>query len=124
MRSYHVLFVALLSLSVVHRAVGQTRSYTLYRVGTIISRAPLGPPQVAAPAMLVIDDTTFSRSPCGHATRFGFTADIQVVHEDGTPADTSNLVVGRSVSVFISNDSTAIVDTCPDLTRAAKVVLH
>jgi hypothetical protein len=73
--------------------------------------------------MFVIDDTTFKREPCGHATLFTFGRDIRIVHEDGTAADTSALVVGRRVSVFIT-DNTVIIQSCPPITYARKVIVH
>jgi len=123
MRAQPLILVGVLALTAIRTGPCQSNSYSLYRVGIITSRAPLGSAPIAVPAMFVIDDTAFSRNPCGHGTRFTLGADIRVVYENGAPADTSALVIGRSVSVFIT-DGTSIVDTCPDLTSAAKVIIH
>ena len=72
--------------------------------------------------MFVID-TTFKLEACGHATLFTLGPDTWIVHEDGTSADTSALVVGRRVSVFIT-DNTTILQSCPPITDAKKVIVH
>jgi hypothetical protein len=93
--------------------------YLLIQDGTITSRAPRG----SVPAMFVIDDTSFLRRSCGHATDFTLGRDIRVVHENAAPADTASLTVGRRVSVFIT-EGTAVFESCPPITDAAKVILH
>ena len=78
---------------------------------------------MSVPAMFVIDDTSFSHSPCGHATLFYLDPQVRVVREDGTRADTGALTLGRRVSVYVTEDA-AIAMSCPPKTTAAKVILH
>ena len=119
MRAQDLLPIALLSVVALSLTACPSYSYHLVQVGTIASRAPRG----SVPAMFVIDDTTFMREACGHATLFTFGPDTRIVHEDATSADTSALVVGRRVSVFIT-DNTIILESCPPITDAKKVIVH
>jgi hypothetical protein len=73
--------------------------------------------------MVVIDDTTFARKPCGHATTFTLAPDIRVVNDNGVHTDTSALTLGRRVSVFVKEGSFVAL-SCPPIAEAAKVVIH
>ena len=73
--------------------------------------------------MYVIDDTNFSREPCRHGTQFTFSPNIRVVRDNGARADTGALTLGRRVSVFIS-EGTLILQSCPPITVAARVVIY
>ena len=120
---YRQLLVALILIVAAIGTACQTVSYRLFRAGIITSRDPRGVANTAVPAMFVIDDTAFARNPCGHATLFTIGSDTRVVRENGARTDTSALVVGRRVSVFIT-DNTIILQSCPAETYAAKVVVH
>ena len=99
------------------------QSYRLSREGMILNRVALRVAHDSVPAMFVIDDTTFSRNPCGHATRFILQRAIRVEYADGTPADTTALVVGRRVSVYVTEHA-SVLESCPPIADAAKVILH
>ncbi len=94
-----------------------------FQVGTIISRAPYRIAHDSVPAMFVIDDTTFRRNACGHGTLFTLGPETRVISEDGDRVDTAALTLGRRVSVFVG-DGTLVLESCPPITHAAKVILH
>jgi len=73
--------------------------------------------------MFVIDDTTFRRNACGHGTLFTLGPETRVISEDGDRVDTAALTLGRRVSVFVG-DGTLVLESCPPITHAAKVILH
>ena len=123
MRTHPWLRIGIGALVGLHSAACRSYSYHLVQVGTITSRAPRGVAHTWVPAMLVVDDTTFSRRPCGHGTLFTLAPDVRVFHENGARADTGALTVGRRVSVFVT-DGTILLQSCPPETDAAKVVVH
>jgi hypothetical protein len=123
MRSRNAVSTVLLALAAGLLIGCHVRADHLFQVGTIISRAPHRVAHDSVPAMFVIDDTTFRRNACGHGTLFTFGPGTRVVREDGGRADTSALTLGRRVSVFVG-DGTLVLESCPPITHAAKVVLH
>ena len=123
MRSRPGLRHALVLISSVLASACHSYSYRLLRVGMITSRSPRGVANTDVLAMLVIDDTAFGRNPCGHATLFTIGSDTRVVNENGARMDTSARAVGRRVSVFVT-DNTIILESCPPITDAKKVIVH
>ena len=117
--SIHSSLAAVLCIGAVSTGCSRT-TYTLMQAGTISYRAPYAG---RVPAMVVIDDTTYSRQPCGHATNFTLAPDIRVLNDNGTRTDTSALTVGRRVSVFIIEGSFVALSS-PPIAEAAKVVIY
>ena len=101
----------------------QTYSYRLFQTGVITSRLPQGVGHTSAPAMFVVDDTALSHGHCGHATRFTLPPDVRVFRGNGTKADTSALILGQRVSVYVTKNA-AVYLSCPPETAAAKVIVH
>ena len=64
-------------------------------VGTITSRAPIN----GSPAMFVVEDGATSNDCYPHRAWFTLGPDV-MVFQNGSPKDTSDLKVGRRVSVF------------------------
>ena len=119
MRSQYLLAIALFSAAELLASGCATHAYYLARTGIIRSRPPGG----RLPAMYVVDDSISSNAPCGTASVFTFGPELRVVSRNGAPADTSALVVGRRVSVFLTQN-TMILESCPSKAYAAKVVLR
>ena len=120
MRTHLLPSIAILSATVALTTC-HTYSYRLFQTGIIRSRLPRGVGQTLVPAMFVVDDTTFSHSPCGHATRFTLPPDVRVFRDNGVRVDTSALTLGQRVSVYVTKD-VAVYLSCPPVTAAAKVI--
>jgi hypothetical protein len=85
---------------------------TPYLEGTIVSRGP--------GTMLVIDSSLIAYTDCRAAVDFWFDTDVIILH-NGLPKDTSELTVGRRVSVFQQG---AVLKSCPPMTGAVGVIVH
>jgi len=85
-------------------------------VGTITSRAP----DNGIPAMLVVEDGATSSDCYPHRGLFTLGPDVTVFH-DGARKDTSELTVGRRVSVF---GPIPVISPCLPRSAAQGVLVH
>jgi len=89
---------------------------TLFIEGTISSREPIWP---STPTFVVVDSARIA-DYCDHAAIVTFGADL-IVLQNGVRKDTSDLTVGRYVSVYTSG---VYLKTCAPIVSGVGVLLR
>ena len=113
------IFVATILLAVAEIGCDKATPFegqTPIIVGTITSRDPIN----GSPAMFVVEDGATSNDCYPHRAPFTLGTDV-MVFQNGSPKDTSELKVGRRVSVFAPY---AVIKPCMPVTPAEGIFLH